>query len=171
MSAHEPGRRNEKHCQQWHNTLATYAGPVIGKPPVLDVDTGLVVQILQPIWTTKNEMASRVRGRTGTILDWARVNGHRTSENPAQWRGHLDHLLPARNKVHKVERHTPLPYAEFMTELRQQEGIAAKALEFTRLTIRASPKFDQAAVQKTKPQRMPTANQPPKMSSSVNRSG
>src|SRR5882757_2744359 len=78
---------------------------------------------LEPIWTKKNETASRVRGRIETILDWARVNGHRTGENPARWQGHLNHLLPARGKVHKVENHPALPWEqipEFMAELRQQ---------------------------------------------------
>jgi integrase len=141
MAAHEAGWRNAKHRQQWRNTLDTYASPIIGKLPVHDIDTGLVMQILQPIWTKKNETASRVRGRIETILDWARVNGHRTGENPARWRGHLDHLLPARSKVHKVEHHPALPYAhipEFMAELRAQEGLAAKALEFTILTAARS---------------------------------
>jgi integrase len=141
MAAHEAGWRNAKHRQQWPNTLDTYASPIIGKLPVHDIDTGLVIQILQPIWTEKNETASRGRGRIETILDWARVNGHRTGENPARWRGHLNHLLPARSKVHKVEHHPALPYAkipEFMAELRAQEGLAAKALEFTILTAARS---------------------------------
>ncbi len=137
MKAHEAGWRNAKHRQQWHNTLSTYAYPIIGKLPVDAIDTGLVMQILQPIWTEKNETASRVRGRIETILNWARVNGHRTAENPARWQGHLNHLLPARGKVHKVENHPALPWEqipEFMAELRQQAGLAAKALEFVILT-------------------------------------
>ena len=137
MKAHETGWRNAKHRQQWHNTLSTYAYPIIGKLPIDAIDTGLVMQILQPIWTEKNETASRVRGRIETILNWARVNGHRTAENPARWQGHLNHLLPARGKVHKVENHPALPWEqipEFMVELRQQEGLAAKALEFVILT-------------------------------------
>ena len=141
MAAHESGWRNAKHRQQWHNTLATYAGPIIGKLAVQDVDTGLLMQILQPIWTEKNETASRVRGRIETILDWAKVNGHRIGENPARWRGHLDHLLPARSKVHKVKHHPALPHeqiSEFVAELRAQEGLAAKALEFTILTAARS---------------------------------
>jgi integrase len=141
MKAHESGWRNAKHRQQWHNTLATYACPIIGKLPVQDVNTGLVMQILQPIWTEKSETASRLRGRIETILDWARVNGHRTGENPARWQGHLNHLLPARTKVHKVKNHPALPWEQlpqFMVELRQQEGLAAKALEFTILTAARS---------------------------------
>jgi integrase len=141
MKAHESGWRNAKHRQQWHNTLSTYAYPIIGKLPVLDVDTGLVMQILQPIWTNKNETASRVRGRIEKILDWAKVNGHRTGENPARWQGHLNHLLPARAKVHTVENQPALPWEqipEFMAELRAQEGLAAKALEFAILTAARS---------------------------------
>jgi len=141
MAAHEAGWRNAKHRQQWHNTLATYVYPIIGKVPVQDIDTGLTMQILQPIWTEKNETASRVRGRIETILDWARVNGHRTGENPARWQGHLKHLLAPRNKVHKVENHPALHWErvpEFMIELRAQEGLAAKALEFTILTAARS---------------------------------
>jgi hypothetical protein len=80
--------------------------------PVQDVDTGLVMQILTPLWSEKNETASRIRGRIEKILDWAKVNGHRSGENPARWQGHLDHLLPARSKVHKVENHPALPWAQ-----------------------------------------------------------
>jgi integrase len=106
-----------------------------------DVDTGLVMQILEPLWGEKNETASRVRGRIEKILDWAKVNGHRSGENPARWQGHLNHLLPARAKVHKVENHPALPWEqipEFMVELREQPGLAAKALEFTILTASRS---------------------------------
>jgi integrase len=141
MKAHEAGWRNAKHRQQWTNTLATYAYPIIGQLPVHDVETGLVMKILTPIWTEKNETASRVRGRIETILDWAKVNGHRSGENPARWQGHLNHLLPARSKVHKAEHHPALPWEqipEFIAELRAQEGLAAKALEFTILTAARS---------------------------------
>jgi integrase len=134
MAAHEAGWRNAKHRQQWHNTLATYVYPVIGQLPADAVDTGLVMQILEPLWGEKNETASRVRGRIEKILDWAKVNGHRSGENPARWQGHLNHLLPARSKVHKVENQPALPWEqlpEFMAELRKQEGTAARALEFT----------------------------------------
>ena len=141
MKAHETGWRNAKHRQQWHNTLFTYVYPIIGRLSVQDVETGLVMQILQPIWTEKNETASRVRGRIEKILDWAKVNGHRSGENPARWQGHLSHLLAPRGKVHKVENYPALPWEqipEFMAELRRQEGLAAKALEFTILTAARS---------------------------------
>jgi integrase len=141
MAAHEAGWRNAKHRQQWTNTLQTYVYPVIGKLPVDAVDTGLITQILSPIWTAKNETASRIRGRIEVILDWAKVNGHRSGDNPARWRGHLDHLLAPRRKVRKGGHHPALPYEkipEFMRELRAQEGLAAKALEFTILTAARS---------------------------------
>jgi integrase len=101
------------------------------------IDTALVLKVLEPIWTTKPETASRVRGRMESILDWAKVRGYRAGENPARWRGHLDKLLPARSKVRRIEHHAALPYAElpgFLVSLRAQEGIAARALEFTILT-------------------------------------
>jgi integrase len=137
INAHEAGWRNPKHRQQWKNTLATYVSPVVGKLPVSAVDTGLVLKVLEPIWTRKPETASRVRGRMEAVLDWAKVRGYRTGENPARWRGHLDHLLPAKAKVRKVEHHAALPYARigtFLAALRKQDGISARALEFLVLT-------------------------------------
>jgi len=137
INAHEAGWRNPKHRQQWKNTLATYVSPVVGKLPVSAVDTGLVLKVLEPIWTRKPETASRVRGRMESVLDWAKVRGYRTGENPARWRGHLNHLLPAKAKVRKVEHHAALSYARigaFLAALRKQNGIAARALEFLVLT-------------------------------------
>jgi integrase len=141
MAVHEAGWRNAIHRRQWRNTLATYVYPVIGNLPVDAIDTGLVTQIIEPIWAEKNETASRVRGRIEKILDWAKVNGYRTGENPARWQGHLNHLLPERKKVHKVVNQPALPWEkipEFMAELRLQKGIAARALEFTILTAARS---------------------------------
>jgi integrase len=137
IEAHALGWKNGKHRQQWRNTLETYAYPVIGDLPVTDVDTGLVLEVIQPIWTTKTETASRLRGRIESILDWAAARRYRTGENPARWRGHLDKLLPARAKVAPVNHHKALPYAEipaFMAELRRQAGAAARCLEFVILT-------------------------------------
>jgi len=137
IKAHRAGWRNVKHAAQWEATLATYAEPVIGALPVQAIDTALVLKVLEPIWAAKPETAGRVRGRIESILDWAKVRGFRTGENPARWRGHLDKLLPARGKLRKVEHHAALPYAElpgFLVALREQEGIAARALEFTILT-------------------------------------
>jgi integrase len=137
IKSHRAGWRNAKHADQWEATLATYAEPVIGSLSVQAIDTTLVLKALEPIWTEKPETAGRVRGRIEVILDWAKVRGYRTGENPARWRGHLDKLLPARGKVRRVEHHAALPYAElpgFLVELQEQEGIAARALEFTILT-------------------------------------
>ncbi len=137
IAAHRAGWRNPKHIGQWENTLETYAGPIIGQLAVKDVDTPLVLRVLEPIWTKKAETATRLRGRIERILDWARVMGYRAGENPARWRGHLDKLLPAalnrKNRTHLAA----LPYDEigaFMVKLRAREGIAARALEFAILT-------------------------------------
>jgi integrase len=95
------------------------------------------MKVLEPIWNEKTETASRVRGRIESVLDWAKVRGYRSGENPARWRGHLDKLLPRRSKVAKVEHHAALLYADaraFMRELRAREGTAPKALEFLILT-------------------------------------
>ena len=102
-----------------------------------EIDTALVMKALEPIWTTKTETASRVRGRIESVLNWATTRKFRQGENPARWRGHLDNLLPQKGKVQKVEHHPALPYAEmgaFMAALRNQQGIAALALEFAILT-------------------------------------
>ena len=134
ISSHEAGWKNEKHRQQWRNTLITYAYPVLGAIPVGDVSTDLVLKVLEPIWATKTETASRLRGRIEAVLNWAKAREMRTGENPAQWRGHLDHLLPARSKVRRVVHHPALPYFElprFIAKLRAREGITPRALEFT----------------------------------------
>lgn len=137
IASHAAGWRNPKHKAQWTATLEAYAFPVFGDVPVQAVDVGLITKVLEPIWATKSETASRVRGRIEAVLDWAKARGYRDGENPARWRGHLDKLLPARRKVRKVEHHAALPYVEmpdFMAALRQREGAAARALEFAILT-------------------------------------
>jgi len=137
IASHKAGWRNEKHKYQWTATLTTFAYPVIGALPVQEVDTALVLKVLEPIWTAKSETASRVRQRMENILDFAKVRGYREGENPARWRGHLDKLLPARSKVRDVEHLAALPYAElpdFLGSLRTREAIAARALEFLILT-------------------------------------
>src|SRR5215831_1683903 len=137
IAAHEAAWRNPKHRQQWKNTLSTYVSPVFGRLPVQAIDTGLVMKVVEPMWAKKPETASRVRGRIEAILDWAKVRGYRAGENPARWRGHLDHLLPAKSKVRKVEHHAALPYVQagaFMAVLRELPGINARALEFLVLT-------------------------------------
>ncbi|HEY0877930.1 MAG TPA: integrase arm-type DNA-binding domain-containing protein [Zeimonas sp.] len=132
VDAHEAGWRSSKHAAQWRATLDTYATPILGKMRVADVQTAHVVVVLDPIWRTRTETASRVRGRIEAVLDWAKARGYRTGENPARWRGHLDKLLPARSKVARVKHHAALPYAkigDFMVKLRKAEGIGARALE------------------------------------------
>jgi integrase len=137
VAAHEAGWRNPKHRQQWRNTLRDYVLPAIGDLAVAAVGTGEVTKIIEPIWTGKPETASRVRGRIESILDYAKARGWRDGENPARWRGHLDHLLPARAKVARVEHHAALPWRQigsFMDRLGRQEGVAALALRFAVLT-------------------------------------
>lgn len=137
IAAQEAAWKNDKHRQQWENTLATYAEPEIGSLAVQAVDTGLVLKVLEPIWTEKPETASRLRGRLEAILDWAGARGYRNGENPARWKGHLDKLLADKSRVRRVKHHAALPYdevASFLTELRRQEGTAARLLEFTILT-------------------------------------
>jgi integrase len=136
-ASHRAGLKNLKHAAQWRTTLATYVEPDMGKLLVCDIDTGLVHRVLEKIWTSKPETASRVRGRIESVLDWAKVNKYRDGENPARWRGNLDKLLPKRSKVRKVKHHAALPYAElpaFMQKLRKERGTAARALEFCILT-------------------------------------
>jgi integrase len=137
IESEKAGWRNAKHAAQWKSTLDTYAGPVFGDLPVQAVDTTMVLRVLEPIWPTKTETASRVRGRIESVLDWATARGYRKGENPARWRGHCESLLPKPSKVQKVKHHAALPYAElpgFMAKLAQQGGVAARALEFTILT-------------------------------------
>ena len=137
MAAHAVGWRNSKHRAQWVATLRTYVTPVFGSLPVQTIDTGLIMRVLEPIWTIKPETASRVRGRIEVILNWAKTHGFRQGENPARWRGHLENLLPSRSRVQKIEHHAALPYSDvgvFMCDLRERAGVAAAALEFLILT-------------------------------------
>ena len=137
IADHEAAWRNAKHRAQWTSTLRTYVSPVFGKLLVADVDGDLVMRALKSIWYTKPETASRLRGRIESVLDWARVNGYRSGENPARWKGNLDHLLPARSKVKRVTHLPALPYTEigaFIADLRQRQDLTARALEFVILT-------------------------------------
>ena len=137
IKSHKSGWKSAKHAAQWKATLATYAFPEFGELSVASINVGLVMRAIEPIWSTKAETASRVRGRIEAVLDWAKVRGYREGENPARWKGNLDHLLPARSKVRRVKHHAALPYSEignFMQKLREQEGTAAKALEYSILT-------------------------------------
>jgi integrase len=137
MASHEGAWRNATHRAQWVGTLRAYVYPVIGAHAVAAIGTAAVMKVLEPIWMTRTETASRVRGRIEAVLDWARARGYRDGDNPARWRGHLDHLLPARAKVQKTKHHAALPYTEagaFMAKLRDDDSIPARALEFVALT-------------------------------------
>ena len=113
IAAHRAGWKNAKHAKQWPATLDAYAYPTFGALPVQAVDVALVMKAIEPIWTTKPETASRVRGRIESVLDWATVRGFRKGENPARWRGRLENLLPKKSKVSRIEHHAALPYAEY----------------------------------------------------------
>jgi integrase len=137
IASHKTGWRNAKHAAQWQATLEAYAFPVFGGVSIAAVDVAMVLKVLEPIWTDKNETARRLRGRIEAILDWATARNMRTGDNPARWRGLLKHLLPRRPKTAAVRHHPALPYArvgEFMVALRGQVGTAARALEFLILT-------------------------------------
>jgi len=143
IAAHSPGWKNEKHRQQWPNTLATYAYPVIGSKPVQDVTTADVLAIIRPIWISKSETASRVRNRIELVLDAAKAQGYRSGENPALWRGHLDKLLAKRSKARTVVNRPAMPREDvpaFMHALTKKRSGAAKALRFTILTACRSTK-------------------------------
>jgi integrase len=129
------GWRNPKHVDQWRMTLREYAKPIREKP-VNEVTTDDIVAVLKPIWTDKPETAARFRGRLERVLDAAKAKGHRDGENPARWKGHLDHLLPRQQKVDRGH-HAAMPYDRvpaFVTRLKLIEGMGAKALQFTILT-------------------------------------
>lgn len=147
VEAHKASWKNAKHVWQWDNTLTRFVYPVLGKVPVKDVDITLVMEVLEPIWNTKTETATRVRGRIESILDYATARGYRQGENPARWRGSVKSLLPASSKVKKEKHHPALPYADvgdFMAKLKAEEGIAALALELVILTATRTSETIQA---------------------------
>jgi integrase len=147
IAAHKTGWKNPKHAAQWPSTLATYVHPIFGALPVQAVDTALVMKVLEQqvdvdgeekrLWYRKTETASRVRQRIEAVLDWAKTRGYRDGENPARWAGHLEYSLPEKTKIRATKHHAALPYNElpaFMKELRNEKGVAARALEMTILT-------------------------------------
>lgn len=144
-----PSWQNSKHAAQFLATLRTYVFPIFGQRPIAEIDTDLVIKVFDQhvaaklgypagsFWTARPETASRVRQRIEKVLDWATVRKHRSGDNPARLDGNLEHALAKRDKLVKVEHHPALPYRDlsaFMAELRQREGVAAQALEFTILT-------------------------------------
>ena len=137
IRSHAPGWTNPKHDAQWRSTLKNYAYPILGPLPVGKVDTTFILKVLEPIWMTKTETANRVRGRIEQVLDWARVRGYRAGDNPARWKGHLDHLLAAKSKISPTKHRAALPFKElpaFCSTLQTSEDVSAKALEFVILT-------------------------------------
>jgi integrase len=129
----QSGWKNEKHIQQWTNTLVAYAYPICGDLQVDRIDSVVVSNVLKPIWETKTETATRVRSRIELILDWAKVKGYRSGENPARWRESIKHILPDPKKVRKVKHHPSLDYKKtpaFMELLKQNPSRAARAVEF-----------------------------------------
>ena len=134
LASHETAWRNEKHCQQWRSTLATYAIPDLGALPLAEIDTARVLKVLTPIWPKRPETASRLRGRIEAILAWGIAQGLRPGPNPATWKNHLAKLLPAKSKVRAVRHHAAMPHADipnFMGELRRNHSLSAYALQFT----------------------------------------
>jgi integrase len=132
-AGHERKWSSHKHRQAFLNTLEQYADPVIGDWPVADIDTAAVLRIIEPIWQTKNQTASRIRGRIEAILDWCTVRGYRSGDNPARYSGHLSEVLPAGSEIAPVVHHPALPYADvpaFVQQLSQHQGSGPKALEF-----------------------------------------
>ena len=138
IQTHKPSWKNAKHGQQWENTLETYVYPRFGHKHVKDVDTEDVVSVIRAEWSTKNETMVRVRNRIELVLSWAAAQGYRPKGfNPAQWRGHLDQVLPRPSKVNKRKSFEALPIVDmydFMQRLANVEGTSARCLEFTILT-------------------------------------
>ncbi|WP_394701352.1 tyrosine-type recombinase/integrase [uncultured Propionivibrio sp.] len=137
IDSQESTWQNDKHAQQWRNTIETYVAPKLGQLPVKDINLADVLSVLEPIWHTKTETASRLRGRIESIIDWAIAKEYRVESNPARWKGLLDKILPAPGKIAKVDHHRALPYSElpaFMLQLAKQHGMGARALEFAILT-------------------------------------
>ncbi len=137
IDANKGAWRNDKHTQQWSSTLETYALPHFGKKLLADIDTADVLKALKPIWMTKAETASRLRGRIEAVLNWGAAHGYRQGENPARWKGHIEMILPAKSKVAKVKHHAAMDYKalpQFMAMIGDQNGAGARALRFTILT-------------------------------------
>lgn len=137
IAEHETTWRNIKHAQQWRNTLTTYASPHFGRLDVSEIEQAHVLRALSPIWKTKTETATRVRGRIEQVLDWATAHGHRTGPNPARWRGQLEHILANPEKVAPVKHRAAVPVADLPAAYQQiaaVDGQSARALCFLILT-------------------------------------
>lgn len=138
IADHRVEWKNAKHGQQWANTIRDYASPVIGRRSISAVTTADVKRVLTPIWKTKNETASRLRGRIESVIDWATAHELRAGDNPARWKGHLEHLLARSTPENRAdEHHAALPYVDlpkFMCDLAKQDGMARWSLELLILT-------------------------------------
>ncbi len=129
--------KNAKHAQQWQNTLSQYASPVFGDRSIASLTREDVLRCLEPIWLTRNETASRLRGRIESVVDWAKAKNLYAGDNPATWKGGLQNLLAAPSKTQKVVNHPSLPYAQlpdFFRKLQSMPGVSAVALQFLILT-------------------------------------
>jgi len=128
---------NEKHTQQWENTLKEYADPIIGNISVNEITKQHVLQVLEPIWVDKNETATRLRGRIEKILGWAIAKGYRTSSNAAAYKDNLQPLLPQINKRNQVKHHNAMNYDEipkFIQSIKDDPSVSARAMMFCILT-------------------------------------
>jgi integrase len=137
IKAHRARWRNAEHAQEWSATLKMYAGPLIGPLPVQEIDTGLILHVLEALWVEKRETATRLRQRIEQVLDWVKAHGHRSGGNSARWQTHLETALSTVPRQNRVDHHSALPFdeiSEFMAELREHDGISALALQFTILT-------------------------------------
>jgi integrase len=137
LAAHEDGWRNAEHRKQWESSVRTYALPMLGSLPVDEITTPHIIKVLEPIWKTKPETASRVRGRVERVLAWATVRGFRSGDNPARWRNHLQEMFPARGKIAPTKPHAALPYTDMpalLSELNAIDHPAARALKFVTVT-------------------------------------
>ena len=139
---------NDKHRKQWRASLDAYAVPSLGPMLVSEITVHELARTLEPIWLTKTETASRLRGRIEAIMAWATVKGHREGDNPARWRGNLDAILPKPSKVSKVVHHPALAHADvpsWFADLRKRDGMATRALEFLAMTVARSGEVRGAA--------------------------
>ncbi len=134
--------RSAKHREQFLGTLKAHAFDVLGDMDVATIDTPDILRAFESLWKTKAISADRTRSRVEQVIDWAIVRGHRPpGTNPAKWKGHLDQVLPAPRKVAPIAHHAAMDYRElpaFMTKLRQDDTVAARALEFLILTAARS---------------------------------
>ena len=147
INQHEKSWKGKKHGVQWRSSLQTYADPVLGNLLVRDITTAHVLKVLEPIWLTKTETATRVRSRIELVLDFAAARGLRSGPNPARWRGNLDAALPKASKVAKVQHFMALEVGQigaFVSRLKAQAGIGARALEFAILTAARSGEVREA---------------------------